>query len=283
MSKEGSRTDRNNEVIMPSCPPPGEVPDLQSALSAHWQHVTVLVVEDHSTYRALLGWYLGALGLGFELFSDGRSALAAIVSRPFDLVITDCQMPLMDGYRMTRAIRLRERINGLARMPVIALTANLTLHDQQRCRAAGMDAWLRKPLMLQQLRKVLLYWLPGPGALPPVRKPTPPGVAWPTRADLVQTFGSQSAVDRMLASLLVAAREDSALLEHARLTCNTAMTAERLHRLVGSLAFLGGVGLEARGVELIEQVQAHGVMSVRAELEVFQADLQAYITYLNSL
>lgn len=269
---------------MRSCLPSSNSMLYRKSMSlAHWQQLTVLVVEDHSTYRALLGWYLGALGLGFELVSNGRVALAAVASRPFDLVISDCQMPLMDGYRMTRAIRLHERINGLARMPVIALTANLTRHDQWCCRAAGMDAWLLKPLTLEQLREVLMYWLPDPCPRRAMCTSVRQGVSWPTRANLVQTFGSQQVVDQLLGSLLIEARQDSAVLEHARMTLNAPLTAERLHRLVGSLAFLGGADLESRGVGLIQQVQVHGVMLVRPQLEVFQADLQVYIDYLTGL
>lgn len=160
----------------------------------HWQHLSVLVAEDHPTYRALMGWLLQKLGLHHELFSDGRLALAAICERPFDLVITDCQMPRMDGYRMVRAIRLLEHIKARVHVPVIALTANLVHDDPQRCRNAGMDAWLLKPLTLAQLREVLMHWLPGNPVVAPLSNPSAMPIAGPTRDSLIATFGSSLVV-----------------------------------------------------------------------------------------
>jgi CheY-like chemotaxis protein len=250
----------------------------------HWQHLNVLVAEDHPTYRALMGWLLQKLGLRHEQVSDGRLALAAICERPFDLVITDCQMPRMDGYRMTRAIRLLEQIKARPRVPVIALTANLVHDDPQRCRDAGMDAWLLKPLTLGQLREVLMHWLPGvPVVVPAASNQSSVLSAWPTRDSLIETFGSAQVVSQMLGSLLTEAWEDNALVDHARNTLDTSLMAERLHRLVGSLAFLGATELESRGSQLIEQLHDHGVLLNRSQLDAFLSDLRRYLAYLNTL
>ena len=189
----------------------------------------------------------------------------------------------MDGYSMARAIRRHERKNGLKRVPIIALTANLQNDSPQRCCKAGMDAWLLKPLTLEQLHAVLVRWLPG-GEGRYVEPYAAAGVAnWPTRATLVTTFGSDLVVDQMLETLLMEAWEDQRVLRHARVTLNAPLTAERLHRLVGSLVFLGGTGLESSAVSLIEQVQAEGVATHKAQLEVFEARLCAYLEYLSEL
>ena len=251
-----------------------------SAPPLHWQHLTVLVVEDHSTYRALMGWFLKKLGLGHHLVGDGQHGLAALAERPFDLVISDCQMPLMDGYTMSRAIRLREHANAQRRVPIIALTGNLVHDDPQRCRDAGMDAWLLKPLSLEQLHGVLALWLPGPATIAP-RASAP--VPWPTRAGLIETFGDARVVDQMLTSLLCEAREDSAALAHARQALDAPLTAERLHRLVGSLAFLGVAELELRGMSLIERIHTQGIVLSKQQLDAFQEDLRAYLRYLGAL
>ncbi|MBT2372107.1 response regulator [Pseudomonas fluorescens] len=265
---------------------PGPSRELKASTDppSHWQHLNVLVAEDHPTYRALMGWLLQKLGLRHELFSDGRRALAAICAQPFDLIITDCQMPRMDGYRMTRAIRLLEQIKQRQRVPIIALTANLVHDDPQRCHDAGMDAWLLKPLTLEQLCEVLMHWLPGPPVVvPPASKQPLVVSAWPTRDSLIETFGSTQVVSQMLGSLLTEAWEDNALLDHARNTLDTSLMAERLHRLVGSLAFLGATELESRGSQLIEQLHSHGVLLNRSQLDAFQSDLHRYLVYLNSL
>lgn len=250
---------------------------------AHWRHLRVLVAEDHSTYRAMMGWFLHKLGLNHTLVADGRSALAAVARQHFALVISDCQMPVMDGYTMARAIRRHEQGLGHGRVPIIALTGNLLHDDPQRCRDAGMDAWLLKPLTLRQLRELLLRWLPGPihaqQSAPPATLPS----AWPTRAHLIQMFGSAQVVDQMLAGLLVEARADSAALAHARMTLDASLTEQCLHRLAGSLAFLGGTELEARGSALIVEIRTHGMLLSCVQLDVFIRDLAAHVTHLSAL
>ncbi|MFT0476644.1 response regulator [Pseudomonas antarctica] len=248
----------------------------------HWRQMAVLVAEDHSAYRALLGWLLEKLGLGHEVVGDGCEGLAAITRRRFDLVISDCQMPLMDGYALARAIRLHEQQNGYRRVPIIALTANLRADDPQRCRDAGMDAWLVKPLTFAQLCDVLGRWLPGPPC--GVSPPAPGGSgAWPTRADLIQTFGSEHVVNQMLDSLLREARKDCAALAYARLTSNAQVVQERLHRLLGSLAFLGCDELEMQGGLLIERVRADGMGSSLCRLKAFEHDLKLYFAYVSTI
>ena len=253
------------------------------AVPRHWQQLNILVVEDHSAYRLLLGWLLQKLGLGHELVADGFMGLVAFTSRPFDLVISDCQMPFMDGYSMVRAIRQHERDHGLKRVPIIALTANLQNDSPQRCLDAGMDAWLLKPLTLEQLHALLVRWLPGGDAGQPDRQDTLPCAVWPTRATLVATFGSDLIVDSLLESLLIEAWEDHRVLRHACATLNASLAAERLHRLVGSLVFLGSCDLEITATQLIKQVQTDGVAAHSRDLDVFQTRLCVCLEYLSSI
>ena len=250
---------------------------------AHWRHLRVLVAEDHSTYRAMMGWFLHKLGLTHTLVADGRSALVAVARKRFDLVISDCQMPVMDGYAMARAIRRHEQALGHGRVPIIALTGNLLHDDPQRCRDAGMDAWLLKPLTLAQLHELLSRWLPGPIHVQRPGAPATRASTWPTRADLIQMFGSGQVVDQMLAGLLVEARADCSALAHARMILDAALTEQCLHRLVGSLAFLGGTELEARGIALIHEIRTQGMLLSCVHLDVFMRDLTAYLTYLSVL
>ena len=248
----------------------------------HWRHLVVLVAEDHSAYRALLGWFLEKLGLGHVVVGDGCEGFAAFTRRRFDLVISDCHMPRMDGYALARTIRLYEQANSRRRVPIIALTANLQADDPHCCRDAGMDAWLLKPLTFAQLCDVLGRWLPGPPC--DVSSAVSKGsTAWPTRAGMVQTFGSEQVVNQMLGSLLHEARTDCAALADARITLNARLALERLHRLLGSLAFLGCDDLEAQGGALIEQVRLQGVWANLGRLEMFEHDLKRYFAYVSTL
>lgn len=80
--------------------------------------------------------------------------LEALKHIPYDLVLMDCQMPEMDGYIATRAIREQEAATG-AHLPIIAMTANAMLGDRERCLQAGMDAYISKPMKSDQLFEVL--------------------------------------------------------------------------------------------------------------------------------
>ena len=120
---------------------------------------TVLVVEDNDVNRMIARQTLQNLGLDVVEASDGAEALSMLQARPVDLVLMDCQMPVMDGYAATRAIRDREAKSGGSRLPIVALTANAFDDDAARSRDAGMDAHLPKPYTRDQLRTVLNAWL----------------------------------------------------------------------------------------------------------------------------
>lgn len=120
----------------------------------------VLLVEDNLVNLNVAKKILLRLGLECDVAQDGLAALTAIDHHQYDLVLMDCQMPRMDGYEATRAIRLREATKGLARLPVIAMTANAMEGDRQKCLDAGMDDYLSKPVMPATLRLMLCQWLP---------------------------------------------------------------------------------------------------------------------------
>ena len=251
-----------------------------SSPPGHWRLCSVLVVEDHSTYRTMMDLQLQKLGLACQLVEDGQAALMALACGRFDLIISDCRMPRMDGYVLTRAIRRRERMLGLARVPIIALTGHLEPGTWQRCCEAGMDTCLSKPLPLGRLRDELERWLPARQALPPPERRL---ATWPTRATLMDAFGSAQMVNHMLDSLFAEARKDSAALTRARMTLDVGLTIDHLHRLVGSFAFLGVTDLEASGKGLIDDIRACGLVSNISRLEAFQEDLTACLAYMGTL
>lgn len=126
----------------------------------------MLVVDDHYTYRLLLSSLLEKLGVAHLCCSDGQQALHALAAERFDLVISDCRMPVMDGYTMTRQLRLREQAEGRPPTVVLGLTGSLGPEEVRQCVACGMDGWLTKPIGFAQLREVLHCWLPlEPGGL----------------------------------------------------------------------------------------------------------------------
>ncbi len=120
---------------------------------------TVLLVEDNPVNLLIAIEMLQSLGLDVIEAEDGAQALDQLARQPVDLVLMDCQMPVMDGYTATRHIREREQEQGLTRLPIVALTANAFDDDQRRAEAVGMDAHLSKPYTRAQLRAMLTRWL----------------------------------------------------------------------------------------------------------------------------
>ena len=119
----------------------------------------VLAVDDHPINRDMLARQIRLLGLRAETAENGQVALSLWRTGRFALVITDCHMPEMDGYALTRAIRQIEAGDRLPHTPIIAWTANALAEENELCQAAGMDELLVKPTNLAQLKKILATWL----------------------------------------------------------------------------------------------------------------------------
>ncbi len=119
----------------------------------------VLLAEDNPVNQRVAAVMLERLGCHVTLVGDGRGAVEAVRTQVFDLVLMDCQMPVMDGFEATEAIRAAEAGSG-RRMPIIAMTANAADEDRERCLAAGMDAHLAKPARMQDVKAVLERWAP---------------------------------------------------------------------------------------------------------------------------
>jgi CheY-like chemotaxis protein len=147
----------------------------------------VLLAEDNPVNIEVASAMLDGLGLEVVCASDGAEALRAAGARQFDLILMDCQMPVMDGFAATAAIRRHQQLHGRGRvLPIIAITANALQGDREACLAAGMDDYLSKPFTQQALGQTLARWIAlpglvqapgGPGAAAPPAPPPPP----PTR------------------------------------------------------------------------------------------------------
>ncbi|WP_247883725.1 ATP-binding protein [Azospirillum sp. B21] len=141
-------------------------------------HGPVLVAEDHPTNQQVVLRQLRRLGCSVDLAADGEQALAAWRAGRHRLVITDCHMPVMDGYELARRIRAEEGGTG-RRTAIVAMTANALSGEMERCLAAGMDDYLAKPVTLVQLSQVLARRLDVPPRPPEVKVPPGPQPARP--------------------------------------------------------------------------------------------------------
>jgi CheY-like chemotaxis protein len=127
---------------------PATAPAAQGAPSATPEVRRVLLVEDVPTNQLLIRRVLEKRGHRVEVADNGREAVERVAKAPFDVILMDVQMPVMDGYQATAAIR---GMPDLAQVPIVALTAHAMPGDRERCVAAGMDAYLTKPIDVHEL------------------------------------------------------------------------------------------------------------------------------------
>ena len=162
-------------------------PALPRAPKEEGKGVRVLLAEDNVVNQQVAVFMLQARGYQVEIVSNGSAAVDALARAAHDIVLMDCQMPEMDGFEATTAIRQRE--GSTRHTPIIALTAHALRGERDKCIAAGMDDYLAKPITPDVLYATLRRWLPGstaraepmPVAIPlNVTAPVPPAVVPPT-------------------------------------------------------------------------------------------------------
>jgi CheY-like chemotaxis protein/HPt (histidine-containing phosphotransfer) domain-containing protein len=125
------------------------------------QRPHILVVEDNPVSQRVAARNLEKLGYRVDVAANGVEALDAVDRQSYAVVLMDCQMPEMDGYTATEEIRRQEA--GDDHLPIIALTAGAMSEDRERALAAGMDDYLAKPLMVDELAAAVRRWVPTPG------------------------------------------------------------------------------------------------------------------------
>ncbi|HEY1138886.1 MAG TPA: ATP-binding protein [Lysobacter sp.] len=158
-------------------------PDIAQAQA---EGTLVLVVDDHPINRMVMRSQLTTLGYAVETAEDGEQALEMWTSGRYALVLTDCNMPRLNGYDLSRRIRASEVERGLPRTPVVACSANALRGVVESCLEAGMDDYLPKPTGLEALSKTMQRWLP---------LPHPQATPEPATADVMNAAASDTPVD----------------------------------------------------------------------------------------
>ena len=117
-----------------------------------------MVVEDNPVNQKVIRIILERGGYHYEIAMDGLEAVQKYQANAYDLVLMDCQMPILDGLSASASIRKFELASKKGRCPIVAMTANTMKGDEERCLAAGMDDFLAKPFKSQDLLKVINRW-----------------------------------------------------------------------------------------------------------------------------
>jgi signal transduction histidine kinase/CheY-like chemotaxis protein/HPt (histidine-containing phosphotransfer) domain-containing protein len=217
-----------------------------------------LVVDDHPVNREVLMRQLTLLGIAADSAEDGVDALARWVPGRYAAVLADVHMPRMDGHELARQLRAAEAKHGAVRCPIIALTANAMIGEEERCLAAGMDAYLAKPVSVERLHVTLERWL----SIEDASGVGDQGDRETTRAIdrnvLAAWLGEDdAAIDSLLRrfreTTLESEREIDAAAAH---TGDLATLAAIAHKLKGAAQTVGAVGVGAAAAALEEAGRA---------------------------
>ncbi|MBA3684231.1 MAG: response regulator [Planctomycetes bacterium] len=190
----------------------------------------VLVADDNAVNQRVTIGQLARLGCRGDAVSDGVEALAALSRIAYDAVLMDCQMPEMDGYAATREVRQREKLRGLKRTVVVAMTADAMCGNRDLCLAAGMDDYVTKPVRIDALAEVLLRWLP---------------LVEPTMLDeaVLERLTAETGDSALVLAVLADYEQDAAKYLHDVASAAEALDMQRLnlaaHRLKGSSLIIG--------------------------------------------
>ena len=141
-------------AAIPSAPlPPHRISDAElPRISAR-----VLITDDNVVNQKIAARMLEKFGCRVDIAANGQEAINAVVNRSYDVLLMDCEMPEMDGFSATCEIRARENEGG-KRLPIIAMTANTSVEDRERCLNAGMDDHISKPVQINELLTAMLKW-----------------------------------------------------------------------------------------------------------------------------
>jgi CheY-like chemotaxis protein len=221
----------------------------------------VLVVDDHPVNREVLVRQLELLGVAADTVNDGVEALAAWTSGHYAAVLVDVHMPRMDGHEFTRQVRKAEseRVPGGPRTPIVAVTANVMKGEEERCIAIGMDAYLAKPVSIEQLRVTLERWLSVDGGKREQqgRDAQSNPVAAIDRAVLANWLSDEAAIDSLLGKFRDTAIETERIVEACSRSGDLAALAAAAHKLKGAAQAVGATGV-ATAAALLERAGKAG-------------------------
>ncbi|MYM37663.1 response regulator, partial [Duganella sp. FT94W] len=254
----------------------------------------VLLAEDNPVNVEVASAMLEGLGLEVRRAGNGEEALHSVLADDFDLILMDCQMPVMDGFAATSEIRRHELQRGRARsLPIIAITANALQGDRESCLAAGMDDYLSKPFTQQALGQTLSRWISLPRAAvataeAPAEAPAPDDDIIHRQAlDNIRALSpanGEALLERVLQAFLRDTPAQLRGIEQAIAGDDAEQIRKTAHSLKSSSANVGALALAQRCKELEQLGRNHttaGAAALLADMErSFQAARQALGTLL---
>ena len=199
---------------------------------------------------------------------DGREALAKLADEgPFDGVLMDCQMPVMDGYTATRELRSRPEWKDL---PVIAMTASALAEDRERALASGMNAHITKPINVESMLRTMAEWIAGPGLPAAADAPT----AIDRAAGLAYCIGNAELYERLLDGFRASEADFVAEVGRALAESRWADALRRSHDMKGLAGTIGARVLHTSVLALHAAIAAQQADTAQTELAALAAELE---------
>jgi PAS domain S-box-containing protein len=251
----------------------------------------ILVAEDGDVNKMVIAGIFEMLGVDADMVASGTEAVDAIRTSPYDLVFMDVQMPVMDGYATTKAVRKLETENRMpvgttssfVRIPIIAMTANALKGDREKCLDAGMDDYLSKPVSVKSMSEVLEKWLPKAPAAPPPASAPLPDIPEPKAdgsseaddatlavfdlADMMARLKRDASFCRFVAGIFIGDIPKRLASLNLAFEAGAAADVEReAHTIRGAAADVSGRALHAAATRMQEAAEAGNLTAASAQL-----------------
>ena len=248
----------------------------------------ILVAEDHEVNRLIVVDMLAQVGWNADVVCDGQAAVTAAASGKYQLILMDCQMPIMDGFTAAKAIRAQEQEGSTPRVAIIALTANAMSGDRQRCLDAGMDGYCSKPIDKHRLIETVRSFVKpadAPAGPNPPPEPAPatdqaPAPQAPMNLNLLlDRCGGKAPLARKILEKF-ASQTASAISQFH--DCMHAPDAAQIARISHGLRGSAGMVAATRMQEIAAQLEQMGVSQQLEGLEQVVASLKQEVLRCNS-
>jgi CheY-like chemotaxis protein/HPt (histidine-containing phosphotransfer) domain-containing protein len=231
------------------------------------------VVEDNKVNQKVITGMLAKFLLTPEIADNGQLALDKLAQSTYDLILMDCQMPVLDGYQATRELRRQEIERGTARQAVVALTAHAAAGEREKCLAAGMDDYLTKPVTRNSLAEILARWLGAeatePGQSPALESSTADTApVWDKAAALKGLEGDEGLLDDMIVSFLAEMPKQLCDIQVAQEQGDLPALANAAHAIKGSVSYFYAEGVRDYAARLEQAARSKQSANYRQMAEV---------------
>jgi len=291
---------------------PQTYPIKQQIRPAHWavtlpieqrSKIRILIAEDNPTNRKVMHYLLTDSGYNLHLASNGEQALKAFKTAPFDLILMDVQMPIMDGFETTRKIRSWEasRTTGISErrhIPIIATTAMAIKGDREKCLAAGMDDYIVKPIDPEELDWKVAHWclgapqyaaFPEASTAPQAAPADPTGPAAPAASPidmeraLKNTKGSVVLLKKLVAEFQKIKSKHVAIIDGAIKEMSATRLIKEAHELKGVAACLGFGGVTEAALNLENLGRSGNMSHTESPFKQLQVQLDRLDAHLDEI